>query len=84
MPCLTYLYILQSVLGYELRKEGEPHDSVEDARAAMKLVLAKIEIGIDDAAPVQQNDVSMELILCVFDRFALVIRLIGSISGIFR
>ena len=78
------MYILQSVLGYELHKEGEPLDCVEDARAAMKLVLAKIEIGIDDAAPVQQNDVSMELILCVFDRFALVIRLIGSISGIFR
>ena len=75
---------MQSVLGYELNKEGYPIDCVEDARASIKIVLANIEIVNDDEAPVQQNDVSMELILCVFDRFALVIRLIGSISGIFR
>ncbi|GJU99736.1 small RNA degrading nuclease 1 [Tanacetum coccineum] len=56
-PSLNDLYLI-SVLGYELRKEGEPHDCVEDARAAMKLVLAKIETGVDDTAPVKQNDVN--------------------------
>ncbi|PWA54150.1 small RNA degrading nuclease 1 [Artemisia annua] len=50
--------LCKSVLGYELRKEGEPHDCLEDARAAMKLVLAKIETGVDDTAPAQHNDVN--------------------------
>ncbi|XP_024975945.1 small RNA degrading nuclease 1 [Cynara cardunculus var. scolymus] len=45
------------ILGYELRKEGAPHDCVEDARAAMKLVLAKIEGGVDNTLPSNQNDV---------------------------
>ncbi|KAK4749418.1 hypothetical protein SAY87_026867 [Trapa incisa] len=36
------------VLGYEVRENGAPHNSLDDARAAMKLVLALIERGIDD------------------------------------
>ncbi|KAH9611669.1 hypothetical protein KSS87_006539 [Heliosperma pusillum] len=48
--CLT-------VLGYELRKKGASHNCVDDACAAMKLVLAKIENGIDDVVPVAQPDV---------------------------
>lgn len=49
--------LCKSVLGYELRKEGAPHDCVEDARAAMKLVLAKINGGVDnDNVPLNQND----------------------------
>ncbi|KAK1287355.1 Small RNA degrading nuclease 3 [Acorus calamus] len=36
------------VLGSEVRKEGEPHNCLEDARAAMKLVLAKLEHGFND------------------------------------
>lgn len=51
--------LCKSVLGYELRKEGAPHDCVEDARAAMKLVLAKIEGGVVDntTVPLNQNEV---------------------------
>lgn len=52
------LSCLQSVLGYELRKEGEPHDCLEDARAAMKLVIAKIETGVDKNIPLNQTNVS--------------------------
>ncbi|KAG0461683.1 hypothetical protein HPP92_021980 [Vanilla planifolia] len=40
--------LCKAVLGYELRKEGEPHDCKRDAEAAMKLVLAKLEHGFED------------------------------------
>ncbi|CAL5321388.1 unnamed protein product [Camellia sinensis] len=39
------------VLGYEVRKEGAPHNCLDDATAAMKLVLAKIESGFGNAVP---------------------------------
>lgn len=35
------------MLGYELRKEGSPHNCLDDACAAMKLVLARLEHGAD-------------------------------------
>ncbi|KAK7842719.1 small rna degrading nuclease 3, partial [Quercus suber] len=47
----------RSVLGYEIRKKGAPHNCLEDASAAMKLVLAKIENGVDKAIPLVQEDV---------------------------
>ncbi|GAB2227326.1 hypothetical protein Droror1_Dr00009143 [Drosera rotundifolia] len=43
--------LCKSVLGYEVRKKGEPHNCLDDACAAMKLVLAKIEKGFDDDLP---------------------------------
>jgi len=46
------------VLGYELRKKGAPHNCVDDACAAMKLVVAKIGKGFDDVIPAAQDDVS--------------------------
>ncbi|KAK9053255.1 hypothetical protein SSX86_029888 [Deinandra increscens subsp. villosa] len=50
--------LCKAILGYELRKEGDPHDCLEDARAAMKLVLAKMEGGVDNnPIPVYQNGV---------------------------
>ncbi|XP_043697235.1 small RNA degrading nuclease 1-like isoform X1 [Telopea speciosissima] len=49
--------LCKSVLGYELRKEGAPHNCLDDARAAMKLVLAKIEHGFDDAIKLPRKDV---------------------------
>lgn len=59
---------MQSVLGYEVRKEGAPHDCLEDARAAMKLVLAKIEGGDDNNKPVpllkQTNETDGMKLLC--------------------
>ncbi|OMO94614.1 hypothetical protein COLO4_16245 [Corchorus olitorius] len=36
---------IQSVLGYEVRKPGAAHNCLDDACAAMKLVLAKLERG---------------------------------------
>ncbi|KAL0915670.1 hypothetical protein M5K25_016105 [Dendrobium thyrsiflorum] len=40
--------LCKTVLGYEVRKENEPHDCRKDAEAAMRLVLAKLEHGFDD------------------------------------
>ncbi|XP_021714370.1 small RNA degrading nuclease 1-like [Chenopodium quinoa] len=45
------------VLGFELRKKGAPHNCVDDACAAMKLVLAKIKDGFDSTIPVAHYDV---------------------------
>ncbi|XP_042481308.1 small RNA degrading nuclease 1-like isoform X1 [Macadamia integrifolia] len=50
--------LCKSVLGYELRKEGAPHNCLDDALAAMKLVLAKIEHGFDDVIMLPRRDVS--------------------------
>uniref|UniRef100_A0A2N9FEH5 Exonuclease domain-containing protein n=1 Tax=Fagus sylvatica TaxID=28930 RepID=A0A2N9FEH5_FAGSY len=48
---------VQSVLGHGIRKKGAPHNCLDDACAAMKLVLAKIEPGVDNAIPLLQEDV---------------------------
>ncbi|OMO91953.1 Exonuclease [Corchorus capsularis] len=40
-----HLIYIQSVLGYEVRKPGAAHNCLDDACAAMKLVLAKLERG---------------------------------------
>ncbi|KAF1861478.1 hypothetical protein Lal_00025814 [Lupinus albus] len=40
---------IQAVLGYDVREKGATHSCVDDARAAMKLVLAKMEHGVDKA-----------------------------------
>lgn len=50
VPCI----VLQSVLGYEVRKPGAAHNCLDDACAAMKLVLAKLEHG---DIPLVQEDV---------------------------
>jgi len=52
----------QSVLGYELRKKGAPHNCVDDACAAMKLVIAKIDKGFNDVIPAAQDDVSFYML----------------------
>ncbi|XP_042396371.1 small RNA degrading nuclease 1-like isoform X2 [Zingiber officinale] len=36
------------VLGFPVRNDGEPHNCLNDAQAAMKLVLAKLEHGYED------------------------------------
>lgn len=46
------------MLGYQVRKKGAPHNCLDDACAAMKLVLAKINHGVDKAIPLVQEDVS--------------------------
>ncbi|TQE12129.1 hypothetical protein C1H46_002199 [Malus baccata] len=50
-------YFIQSVLGYEVRKQGSPHNCLDDACAAMKLVLAKIKGEVGVIAPPAQEDV---------------------------
>ncbi|XP_043702664.1 small RNA degrading nuclease 1-like [Telopea speciosissima] len=49
--------LCKSVLGHELRKEGAPHNCLDDACAAMKLVLAKIEHGFEHAIVFPHKDV---------------------------
>lgn len=44
-------------MGYDLRKEGAPHNCLDDARAAMKLVLAKLESKVDDVITEANEDV---------------------------
>jgi RNA exonuclease 1 len=39
--------LCKSILGYEVRKTGVPHDCVHDASAAMKLALAVVEKRVD-------------------------------------
>ncbi|XP_050205491.1 small RNA degrading nuclease 1 [Mercurialis annua] len=48
--------LCKSVLGYELRQGGAPHNCIDDALAAMKLFLARIERGGDDDILVNQED----------------------------
>ncbi|KAK9165817.1 hypothetical protein Scep_001008 [Stephania cephalantha] len=48
---------VQAVLGYEVRKEGAPHNCVDDARAAMKLVLAKLKNGYENGINLLSKDV---------------------------
>lgn len=50
--------LCKSVLGYEIRKKGTPHNCLDDASAAMKLVLAIIERRVDNAVPLLQEDVA--------------------------
>ncbi|CAN0863936.1 Small RNA degrading nuclease 1 [Linum grandiflorum] len=38
--------LCKTILGYELREEGAPHNCLDDARTAMKIVLAKMN-GVD-------------------------------------
>ncbi|CAM8985734.1 hypothetical protein QQ045_006952 [Rhodiola kirilowii] len=48
--------VCKFVLGCEVRKPGEPHNCLDDARAAMKIVLAKIERRLDEPIPLVQKD----------------------------
>ncbi|KAJ8764501.1 hypothetical protein K2173_006241 [Erythroxylum novogranatense] len=52
---LSLSSLCKSVLGYELREGGAPHNCQDDAIAAMKLVLAKIESGVDHEPLVEQD-----------------------------
>lgn len=42
------------VLGYDLREEGKPHNCLDDAIAAMRLTLSKLERGLND--PLDMGD----------------------------
>lgn len=45
-------------MGFELRETGAPHNCLDDACAAMKLVLAKIKSGVENLLPLPEKDVS--------------------------
>lgn len=51
------------MLGYEVRKPGAPHNCLDDAMAAMKLVLAKMEKGVDKAIQLVEEPVSLMCII---------------------
>ncbi|ESQ54057.1 hypothetical protein EUTSA_v10024938mg [Eutrema salsugineum] len=52
-PSLNYL--CKSILGYEVQKDGVPHNCVDDAAAAMKLVLAIVEKEVETSVPVTKE-----------------------------
>ncbi|XP_016497164.2 small RNA degrading nuclease 1-like isoform X1 [Nicotiana tabacum] len=49
--------LCKSVLGFELRKKDSLHNCLDDACTAMKLVLAKIECGVDCIIPLVREEV---------------------------
>ncbi|CAH2077378.1 unnamed protein product, partial [Thlaspi arvense] len=57
-PSLNYL--CKSILGYEVQKDGVPHNCVDDAAAAMKLVLAIVEKGVETSIPVTKEMLESE------------------------
>uniref|UniRef100_A0A0D9WAE2 Exonuclease domain-containing protein n=1 Tax=Leersia perrieri TaxID=77586 RepID=A0A0D9WAE2_9ORYZ len=52
--------LCKSVLGYAVREEGEPHNCLKDAEAAMNLVLAKLKHGFNDPIEIARNNVVPE------------------------
>lgn len=47
--------LCESVCGYSVREEGEPHNCLKDAEAAMNLVIAKLKSGFDDPIEIAEN-----------------------------
>ncbi|CAN1343210.1 Protein RER1A [Linum perenne] len=45
------LRAIQAILGYELREENAPHNCLDDAQTAMKIVLETMKLGIDKVIP---------------------------------
>ncbi|KAF1874642.1 hypothetical protein Lal_00007256 [Lupinus albus] len=48
---------IQAVLGYDVREKGATHSCLDDACAAMKLVLAKIKHGLDRVIPLIEEPI---------------------------
>lgn len=62
-PYFQSLFLAQSVLGYKIRREGEPHNCLTDAQAAMKLVLAKLANGFEHPIAIAGKDVILAPII---------------------
>ena len=45
-------------MGYSVREEGEPHNCLKDAEAAMNLFLAKLKNGFNDPIEIAASSVS--------------------------
>lgn len=56
----AYFLCLQSVCGYSVREDGEPHNNLKDADAAMNLVTAKLKHGFNDPIEIAENSVRVE------------------------
>ncbi|RZC87214.1 hypothetical protein C5167_042145 [Papaver somniferum] len=54
------------VLGHDLREKGAPHNCLADARAAIKLVLAKLEKGFDEIISLDAKEVTGDDLLKLF------------------
>ncbi|MCL7037448.1 hypothetical protein MKW94_009570 [Papaver nudicaule] len=63
-PSLCHL--CKIVLGQDLREKGAPHNCLADARAAMKLVLAKLEKGFDEIISLDAREVTGDDLLKLF------------------
>ncbi|EPS66728.1 hypothetical protein M569_08050, partial [Genlisea aurea] len=53
-PSLSFL--CKSVLNYELREKGNPHNCLDDARAVMRLVLARLEGKTDGSVAADEEE----------------------------
>lgn len=62
VPCV----VCQALLGYDLRK-GSLHNCLDDARAAMKLVLARLEGKIDDIVAEEVTSIGIHSFLKHFN-----------------
>ncbi|XP_011099099.1 small RNA degrading nuclease 1 [Sesamum indicum] len=60
-PSLSLL--CKAMLGYELRQKGNPHNCLDDACAAMKLVLARLEGRIDDVVTEEVKELDIAKLL---------------------
>ncbi|XP_066344679.1 small RNA degrading nuclease 1-like isoform X2 [Miscanthus floridulus] len=49
--------LCKATLGYSVREEGEPHNCLKDAEAAMNLVLAKLKNGFNDPIEIAASSV---------------------------
>ncbi|XP_044968230.1 small RNA degrading nuclease 1-like [Hordeum vulgare subsp. vulgare] len=49
--------LCKSVCGYSVREDGEPHNCLKDAEAAMNLVTAKLKHGFNDPIEIAENSV---------------------------
>ncbi|KAK4488410.1 hypothetical protein RD792_004173 [Penstemon davidsonii] len=60
-PSLSLL--CKAMLGYELREKGNPHNCLDDACAAMKLVLARVEGQVNDIISEEVKELDMGKLL---------------------
>ncbi|KAI4381223.1 hypothetical protein MLD38_007318 [Melastoma candidum] len=76
------------VLDHELRKEGAPHNCLDDATAVMKLVLAVIDRGVSMELPNFSNDVpepkTAKLLLHRIPSSVMIDELKGAIPGNYK
>ncbi|VAH37847.1 unnamed protein product [Triticum turgidum subsp. durum] len=53
--------LCKSVCGYSVREDGEPHNCLKDAEAAMNLVTAKLKHGFNDPIEIAENSIDSRI-----------------------